>query len=574
VRSWTRALVLCAAALLPATVAPAAPPRLVVVVVIDQFPREYLDRFAPLFGPDGFRRLLDAGADFTQCHHEHFLTATAPGHAVMLTGAYPVQNGIVGNYWYARAAGHVRSSVDDPGFPLISGAEAPGADAKGGVSPLALAVPTVGDGLRAATGMRARVVSVAIKDRGAVLLGGWRPNGVYFYAPRTCRFATSTYYAPHLPQWAAAFNAAEPCAPYLGQAWMRLRAEADYARFAEPDDAPYEGDVYGLGRTFPHPVREWVDEKAEGAARDKDRYAAVVGTPFGNALLWRFAQAAVVGEQLGADDVPDLLTISFSSNDYVGHTFGPHSQEVLDITLRTDALLAELFAFFDARVGRGRWWLALTSDHGVAPVPEYLERNGMLPPRDDHYRYRTAAARAAVEATLLRRFFGGARPKDFPGFFESWEVATDPFVYVNTHALAHLKGASTFDALLDAIADEIERVPGVAHVYRRHERAGLAASHDAFAQRAVRAWHPANGGDLLIQLAPHWLTGEPPNVTNHRTPYRYDTHVPMLLYGAGVRRGHFHRPVAVVDLASTVARVLGVAPAPADEGTPLVEALD
>lgn len=546
----------------PPPASAADPPRLVVVVSIDQFPREHLDRFAPLFGEKGFARLLADGADFRQAHHGHFVTATAPGHAVMLTGAYPNRNGIVGNWWYSRERRKPVASVTDDRHPVVGGGR--GTEDEGR-SPAALLAPTVGDVLRSATGMRAKVVAIAIKDRGAIMMGGQRPNAAFWYDPATCRFVSSTYYMETLPAWAEAFNASDACTRYVGRSWERLRAGSDYGKLADRDDAPYERDAYGLGLTFPHPVREWSEEK--------NRYAAVVGSPFGGELLAAFARRAVEAEELGRDEVPDLLALSFSSNDYIGHTFGPHSQEVMDATLRTDAVLADLMRFFDERVGSGRWVLALTSDHGVAPVPEYLETRALLPPRDDHYRLATTAARAKLERALAADFFAGdPAPAGFDGFVEAWE-RTEPFVYLDHAAIGKLRPPVSIESVERAARSHLERMDGVERVYRRSELSALAASRDRIEQMVFRSWHLERGGDLLVQLEPFWLVSDGRLATTHGQPYRYDTHVPLVLFGPGVRAGRFDRPVAVVDLAPTLARLLGIAPPARDEGEVLVEAL-
>lgn len=546
-----------------ACTAPVPTPRLLVLVVIDQFPRELLDRFGPLFGAGGFRRLLEQGADFTDCHHEMLGTFTGPGHAVAVSGAYPVETGIVHNAWYSRRAGRVVHCVADESHRIV-GLRVASDDREGAAPPPSLSA-TVGDVLRLATGMRAKVVSVAIKARSAVLLGGQHPNGAYWFDENTCSFVTSTYYARELPAWAAEFNAAAPCERYIGGKWTKVRADVDYERWADVDDAPYERPAHGMGRTFPHEIGEL---SGEGAGAE--RYAAVAASPFGNELLFELGRAAIEGEELGRDDVPDLLALGLSSNDLVGHAFGPHSQEVLDITLRTDRLLADFLAFLDARIGKDRWAVVLTSDHGIAPVPEYLERRGLLPVREDHYRRSSTAFRIAVSEALARRFFAsGSPPEEFRNVIEAW---IQPFVYVNPGASALLPQPFSFDDLLEAVREETLRLEGVRRVYVRSERPALASSQESLDRRAYRSWHPENGGDLLVVMEPYWLDTETA-ATTHGSFYRYDTHVPMILYGAGVRPGRFARPTEVVDLAPTLARLLRVMPPPMSQGRVLSEAV-
>jgi predicted AlkP superfamily pyrophosphatase or phosphodiesterase len=563
-------LMLCVAVPAPAQT---RPPRLLVIVVVDQLSREYLDRFGGHFSSGGFRRMLEKGADYPLCHHQHLATLTGPGHASLLTGAYPVHTGIIGNKWYSRQRDTVVECVGDERYPLLDDLGT-GSDPAGtpGVSPLALRTSTVGDVLRVETGMRAKVVSLAIKDRAAVLLGGWRPNGAYWYDPGTCRFTTSTYYLQRLPEWLMRFNASQPCSSYVGQSWTKLLPDVDYTEIAAADDLPYERPSYGLGVTFPHRIDELAEDPKNGAS--PFRYATVIASPFGNDLLLRLARAAVEGEQLGADETPDVLTLGLSSNDYVGHLYGPQSQEVADMTLRTDRQIADLMQYLDRQVGSDAWTMLLTSDHGVAPIPEHLEHLGTLPARDDHYRLKVDTTRSNVDQALRQRFFtAGKAPADFPGFFEAWNDATFPFVYLSRAALAKLPGNVSFEDLQAIVAAEIEKVDGVAAVYTRSQREGLGQNADIFAQRAYRAWDEERGGDLLIRLHPYWLPLSERFATTHGAPYSYDTQVPMLLVGAGIQPGRYLRSVEAIDVASTVASLLRVSPPPSDQGRPLAEAL-
>jgi len=541
------------------------PPRLVVVVSIDQFPRVYLDRFAALFAADGFRRLLEGGTDFATCHHRHAATWTGPGHAAILTGAYPLRTGIIGNQWFSRAAGRLVGCVEDAAAPLV------GAAADIGVSPVSLRAETVGDVLRAGNGGRSKVVAVAGKDRAAVLLGGAHPTAAYWFDEESCAFVSSRHYLSALPAWARAFNDARPCAAFIGRTWDRARDDIDYTAFSGADDRAAEVDGYGLGRVFPHPIGEWTPRDANGAVRTDERYHAVEASPFGNDLVLRFAAAALRGEALGADEFPDVLAIGLSSNDIVGHFFGPGSQEVLDITLRTDLALRDLMRLLDREVGTGAWVIAVTSDHGIAPIPESLQEQGLLD-RGATYRFALEQGRETVERRLREHFFAsGAAPADFPGFVAAWGAQTHPFVYLEERSLTALK-ETTHREVLALAAREIEALPGVARVYTSNDRAALAASRDDLDTRVYRSWDQRNGGDLFVVLEPHWLATSFPTGSTHGSPYEYDTHVPLLLYGTGVRAGRVYRPVAVVDLAPTLARLLGVAAPALNQGEVLPEA--
>jgi len=550
----------------PAEVA-TTPPRLVVVVSIDQFPAEYLATWWALFPPGGFRRIAEQGVVYSEAHQAHLITYTGPGHSVMLTGAYARESGIVGNSWYDRGK-HARAyCVEDPTFPLVLPAGAPEEDGLLGASPLASTATSVGDQLLAKTDDRAKVIALAIKDRGAIMMGGQRPTGAYWFYPRTCAFITSRYYSPGgaLPDWLVHFNAAEPCKPFIDHKWERSRSDIDYEA-ADRDDAPYEMPRFGLGRTFPHPVALFSNPDKQGSARDRDRFAAVVGTPFGNELLLALAEAAIEGESLGADDIPDLLTISFSSNDYVGHQFGPNSQEVLDTTLRTDRTIASLLDYLDKHVGKDRYVVALTSDHGVAAVPEYLETHGLIPARPDHYRLPMDAVSQRLEAALDERFAIPAGER----VIESAD--NEPSIYLDYRTLARHEPPLDPEEVATAAAEELARVDGIARVYTRSELSGAAPEGDHDALFAYRSFNAKNSGDLLVQLAPHWVYAEGV-ATSHGTPYRYDTHVPLAIVGHGIRPGAYDRPVQVVDLAPTLARLLDVAPPPKSAGWALVEAI-
>ena len=565
-------LSLCGCAAIPAASRDVAPPRLLVLVSIDQFPRSYIDRFGHLFGQHGFRRLLDGGADFSRCTHGHAATWTGPGHAVLLTGAHPQENGIIGNRWFSRSAGRTVGCVEDDRFPIVGAA--PGGElAKSGVSPHFLRSAALGDSLRGDSQQRAKVISIAGKDRASVLMGGRRPNAAYWFDQESCGFVSSSYYFERLPEWAHAFNATRPCDEYIGGMWDRLLSAADYAAVSGPDDASYEMDVFGLGRVFPHPIVKWNPHDGVVPRRVVEPYRAVGSSPFGNDLVLSFARAAVRAEQLGVDDTTDLLAIGLSSNDYVGHYYGPNSQEVADMTVRTDVALGELMSFLDTEIGAGKWSLVVTSDHGVASIPEYLLANSLLPDASASYRFHPREARAEIETRLREQFFAADEaPPDFRGVIAAWSSSTHPFVYLREGAAAAV-GAASAEHLATAVARAIETLPGVAKAYTFAERQQLAASQDPLAQRVIRAWDRENGGDLEVVVSPHWVVSSYSVGTNHGTPYEYDTHVPLFLYGAGIRPGTFTREVSAVDIAPSLAKLIGVSTPPSSQGSLLREAL-
>src|SRR5215469_12455170 len=297
-------------------------PKLVLAIVVDQFRYDYLLRFRSDYTA-GFDTLLKTGAVFTNANLEHFPTVTAIGHSTFLSGATPAESGIIGNEWYAREEHQQVTSVSDSSTDLLGG--------KGeGSSPHRLLVSTVGDELKIANGGKSRVIGISLKDRAAILPAGHMANGAYWFDNETGGFVSSTYYFKDLPSWVKDFNQGHPADKYAGSKW--------------------------LGHTMP--------EKA------LQLYPALAASPYGNELIESFAERALAAEQLGTHDVPDVLAISFSSNDYVGHSVGPDSPDVHEMAVRTDKLLGQLFQAVDRQVGMANVLVVLTADHGVAPVPE------------------------------------------------------------------------------------------------------------------------------------------------------------------------------------------------------------
>lgn len=510
--------------------------RLVVLVFFDQFRGDYLSRWRDQFGDGGFRRLCDDGAWFTDCHYPYAYTVTAAGHASVAAGCPPADHGVVGNDWYERAEA---KSVN-----CVGSARGP--------SPDRMLQPVLGDAIKAGTGGRGKVVGLSLKDRGAILPAGRRADAVYWMDGGTGQFVTSPFYrdAPH--PWAVEFNRDKPAERWRGARWNRLRADLDYAALSGPDDGPGEGEgAAGQGRTFPHPF-EPTDP------RKKPSYpSAVYTSPFGNDLLLAFAERAIAAEHLGADDTPDLLSLSFSSNDAVGHAWGPDSQEVLDTTLRSDRVMKRLLEVLDARVGRGRYVLALTADHGICPLPEVSRKHGL---QADRVQPVTAKK---VEEFLTDKYGKGAG---------KWvEAVGIPWVYLNAKAItaAGEKPAEVEAALAEWVAER----DGVERVFTRSQlTAGLPAD-DRVGQMVARSFFPARCGELYILLSEYDLPSATlGSGTTHGSPWGYDTHVPLVVYGAGVKPGVREGRVSPLAAAAILSRSAGVHP-PTGATTPVPDGM-
>lgn len=507
-------------------------PRLVVLIIIDQFRQDYLLRFKPFFGVGGFRRFLDQGAVFTNCFYNYAQTLTAPGHATLSTGTVPAEHGIIGNEWFDRASGEIVTSVTDRSRQLVGGTGR-------GVSPQALIGTSLADQLRLSTTFRSKVVGLSLKDRGAILPAGKSGNLALWFDSRSGHFITSDYYVEELPPWVTQFNAAKPADKYFGARWEKTFPPAAYA-LADADDRPYEGVTAGGTRTFPHVITGGLSSPGPAF------YDALTATPFANDLLVDLAQAAIKNEHLGEDDDPDLLTISFSANDIAGHTYGPFSQEIADITLRTDQALARLFSYLDRRFGPGGYIVALSADHGVSPMPEFATAH-----RLGGRRISPGAVIQAVERHLSARF--GEEKWIDP---RAELLVAAGAIYLNREAI----GKRNLDpAVVERAAAEAARtVPGIAASFTRSDLLAGQHRHDRLSTLVANGFHPERSGDVILITEPLAIFWRQATGTTHGSPYTYDTHVPLLLLGAGIKPGTYWTPCTPADLAPTLATLLGI----------------
>lgn len=528
-------------------------PSLVVVVSIDQLRADYLERFRPHFGPRGFRLLMEQGAYFADCHFRHSITMTGPGHAVMLTGVHADLHGIIANDWVDRGTFQAVSCVGDEsvrpvGLPPSATPVLPGPDNPAlPRSPRNLLVTTVGDELKLARNGKPKVIGIAGKHRSAILMSGKMADAAYFM--ERGRMITSTYYMEALPEWVRQWNAAGKADTYFGRTWDRLLPEAAY-EIQGPDDAPGEDDkAAGLGRTLPKKIAG--RETAPGIPF----YNALQNTPFYNEVVADFAQAAIEHENLGGrPGITDVLCLSFSANDHAGHLYGPDSHEVMDMTVRTDRVLEQLFGFLDRRIGLQKCLIVLTADHGVAPMPERIHALG---PQIAAGRIDGAKLLATCEAAVVEKFGAladGGR----------WLLRDGPALLILPAALAEKKVAPpTVQAV---VREALLRIEYVQAAYTRDqlERGDV---HDEPGRMMLRSFNRERSGDVLYQTKPYYFSRA--TGSTHGTPYNYDTHVPLLWYGAGVKPGFYNARVGVDDLAPTLARLLGLPAPPASAGTVL-----
>lgn len=530
------ALAGCATSTTPPAVAPARP-KLVVLFVIDGLPQRQVLAYRDQLAPDGFARFLDRGSAFTQAHYGYAFTVTGAGHATVLTGAYPHRSGIIGNDWIDVATGQPVYCAGDPAAQYIGHRTQP----LDGTSPRNLKVEALGDVLKRAD-PRSKVIAVSGKDRGAILPAG-RTGTAYMYMGATGQFASTTYYMREHPAWVNAFNAAKPADRFFQTEWKPLLPAAAYAR-SLPDNQPWFGPGGGA-------LPMMMGTRADDAPGPR-YYAGLLSSPFADQLTLEFARAAVAGEQLGADDAPDILSISLSGHDYVNHRWSAESRLSQDHFLQLDRLLQSFFADLDRTVGRDNYLAVLTADHGFMPAPEASRARGI-----DAGRIQPGPLLAAVNQALEQRF--GA-PRLVRGMSAS--------ALVLDRALIAQRGLD-FDAVADAARDALVAQPVIAAAYTRRELlAGSRAGAPLFAPME-KTWHRDVSGDVQYAPKPFYMFGSG-NVATHGSPYEYDTHVPLLLWGPRwVRAQVVDQRVETADIAPTLARVLGV-PAPSSaEGRPL-----
>lgn len=495
-------------------------PKLVVGIVVDQMRYEYISRFWPKFGDDGFKRLIRNGYSFTNHHYNYFPTYTGPGHAAIYTGTTPSVNGIVGNSWYERRDKSGMYVVSDTAMATIGGE-----GNLGKMSPANLLSTTVTDELKQAI-PQSKVIAVSIKDRGAVLPAGHLGDGAFWYDDRTGYFITSTWYGNELPGWVQSFNERKLSQKYSLQVWKPV-LDIDAYTTSNKDNSPYEGTYSGSETpTFPHPM--------------DSSLTRIKTSPFGNTLVNELAKAAVGGENLGNDPATDFLAISFSSTDYVGHRFGPNSIEVADTYLRLDRDLGDLFSYLDKKVGAGNYMVFLTSDHGVVDVPVSLNKRGLPGGLFD-----SDAAIDSLQAYLNERYGKG-----------NWvEAYRNQQVYLDRDLIE-----SEDESLVEiqkAAARFLLQFKGVASTNTAHNLETESYS-DGLQAMYQRGHYPKRSGDVYIQLAPGWLDTGSSVGTSHGSPYSYDTHVPLIFYGWNIPHGESSRKTFIPQIAPTISNMLQI----------------
>lgn len=509
----------------------AGTPRLVVVIVIDQMRGDVLTRYAGYFH-GGLHRLRIEGRAFTEAHHDHAFTVTAAGHATISTGCRPATTGIVGNDLVDRSRGEAVYSTADPSTVIVD--SVPGTAT--GQSPWRLRRPALGEWLKASS-PASKVFSVAFKDRSAVFMGGLHPDGAFWYQEATGHFVTSSYYAKALPAWARTFNDEGRVEAASRAPWTRLLSEDSYLISSE-DAVATEADC--VHTTFPHGS----DPDAADAASAFRK--GIWLTPFGDEMAVDFAERIVTEERLGQDSAPDILWLGLSTADYIGHAFGPLSPETQDYYVRIDRKIGDFLDFLDRRVGRGRYVVALSSDHGVMPLPEDVTRRGYPGQRVVLAALAEAAGKVFTE---VQAELGLSKPIGGP-------VLVSGVVLDTTEAES--KGIPASE-VRRRVAAKLRLLPYIADAMTSDELAALPAPSDRpYLQLYRNSFSLDRSPDVTVRPKEFALIGWKACGTSHGTPYRYDTHVPLLFWGTHVPAGEVRERVRTIDLAPTLASLLRI----------------
>jgi hypothetical protein len=514
-------------------------PKLVVGIVVDQMRWDYLYRYYDRYENNGgFKRLLNQGFSCENTLIPYVPTITACGHSSIYSGSVPAISGISGNTWWDKEKGKTVYCTDDAAVNTV-GSSSVGA---GKMSPKNLLVTSICDELRLATNFRGKVIGIALKDRGAILPAGHSASAAYWYDPGSGNWISSTYYMNQLPKWVEDFNGKQWVDKFYNDGWQLSHPAASYIQSTD-DDKGYESKPFGP--KFPYDLKRFI-------AKD---YGKITSTPMGNTLTAEFAKAAIVNEQLGTDNITDFLAISFSSPDYIGHTFGPNSVEAEDGFLRLDKELGSLFDFLDAKIGKGQYTVFLSADHGAAQVPEFLKEN------------KIPAGRAPIMAgidginDLLKEKY------HLPGLI----ISEDNYqVHLNHSRIDSAK--INEDEVAALIIDQLSKVPGVFRVFSLKDL-NIIPLPARLREMINNGYNPKRNGDIQIVLQPQYIEGYSQTGTTHGLWNPYDAHIPLLWYGWGIKQGKTNREIYMTDIAPTLAALLHIQMPSGCVGKPIEEVI-
>jgi predicted AlkP superfamily pyrophosphatase or phosphodiesterase len=507
--------------------AASAKPKLVVGIVIDQMRWDYLYRFNKLYKENGgFKRLMGQGFSCDNTLIPYTPTVTAVGHTCVYTGSVPGINGIVGNNWWDKTLNRTVYCSEDKTVQGVCSKD----EVTGQMSPKNMLTTTITDELRLSSNFKSKTIGIALKDRGAILPAGHSANAAYWYDGKSGNFITSTYYMNALPAWVNAFNNRKLVDSLYKLNWNPILSKDQYLEYSTDDVKDYEAKPFGKDQLgFPYNL-------AKFAGND---FTKISTTPYGNTLTTEMAKATLVAEKLGKGNYTDFLTVSYSSTDYIGHSFGPNSWEMVDDYVRLDTELGNLLDFLDKEVGKGAYTVFLTADHAVAHIPAFLKENkipgGSI---DDEALVKDANKK-------LKEAFGA----------DSLILASHNYQLILNKASIK-RNSLDKEKITDWIIDYFSKVEGISRVFELDELMETTIN-STIKDMLANGYYPSRSGDIQIIFKPGYIDGKGTGTT-HGLWNPYDSHIPLLWYGCGIKQGHTHRNTYMTDIAATVAALLKI----------------
>ena len=513
-------------------------PKLVVGLVMDQMRWDYLYRYYARYSETGgFKRLLNQGFSCENTLIPYAPTVTACGHSSIYTGTVPAVNGISGNGWWDKEKMRTVYCTEDKTVSTVGSSST-----LGKMSPRNMLVTTICDELRLATNFKSKVIGVAIKDRGGILPAGHSANAAYWYDNTNGNWITSTYYMNELPKWVIDFNSQKIVEKYYEKGWNILYPLTSYQQ-STADDKSWEAKPFGA--VFPYDLKKFIG---------KD-YGKISTTPMGNSMTFEFAKAALTAEQLGTDEITDFLAVSFSSPDYIGHTFGPNSVEAEDGFLRLDQELGTFLNYLDLKVGKGQYTVFLSADHGAAHVPEFMEEN------------RLPGGRAYI-GKLVESMNKGLKEKyNLSGII----VSDDNYQIHLNHPLLDSAKAEKAE-ITEWIIQQLLAAPGIDRAFALKDL-NTTPLPARIREMLNNGYHPARNGDIQFILKPGYIDAYSTTGTTHGLWNPYDAHIPLLWYGWGIKKGKTNRETFMTDIAPTLAALLHIQMPSGSIGAPIPEVL-
>jgi len=517
-------------------------PKLVIGLVIDQMRYDYLTRFSDRFSEGGFKRLLNNGFSIENAHYNLTPTYTAVGHASIYTGTTPTNHGIISNNWYDKFLKKTIYCVDDTRYETV------GNEGKSGQkSPKRMYTSTLADQLKLHQISKGKSIGIAIKDRSAILPAGHTANGAYWFeGGNDGKFITSSFYMDHLPKWVEEFNASGKADNYLSTPWNTLYPLETYTRSIS-DNNEFEGLFKGeTSPTFPHNIPKLRNRNGN--------FSILKGIPEGNTFTIDFAKAAILGENLGRSNNTDFLAISFSSTDYIGHQYGPASLEIEDTYLKLDKDLANFLNFLDDKVGKDNYTIFLTADHAAVDVPSYLQ-SLKIPA---HYFNTKALYNSIIKIT--QKYFNSK---------ELVENISNYQIFLNKEKIEKL--GFTKNEIAERIVNELESLEGI---YKAVTAKTLQTTNfsEGLMNSLQNGYNQKLSGDVMLIPYPATLARSRTG-TSHGSGYSYDTHIPIIFYGKGIKKGVSKKRYEIIDIAPTMANLLGIEAPNSTTGKIVTEAL-